>query len=108
MKVVYTYTEGTEPIYINGSNGVQRVLIVFKDNDRTFVYFCDDYHREVYLNEIISTRLSIGFDLSNFKRIENDSEFYSYLSFIENNYNYNGKHINEKIDGHDLGGPVIV
>ena len=33
MKILYTYKEGTEPIYVNGSNGVQRVLIVFKDDN---------------------------------------------------------------------------
>ena len=106
MKIVYTYTEGTEPIYVDGSNGVQRVLIVFKDNDQTFVYYCDDYLRQMFLNEIISTSL-LGFSVSNFKRIEDDDQFNRYLEYISNNYNYSGEHINEKIDGHDQGGAVV-
>ena len=106
MKILYTYKEGTEPIYVNGSNGVQRVLIVFKDDNRTYVYYCDDYLRQMFLNEIISTYL-MGFDLANFRRIDNDEQFNRYLQYITDNYNYSGQHIGEKIDGHDQGGAVV-
>ena len=101
MKILYTYKEGTEPIYVNGSNGVQRVLIVFKDDNRTYVYYCDDYLRQMFLNEIISTSL-MGFDLANFRRIDNDEQFNRYLQYITDNYNYSGQHIGEKIDGHGI------
>lgn len=106
MKVIYTYKEKTEPIYIEGSNGVQRVLIVFKDDGRTFVYYCDDYIRQTFLNEIISTSL-LGFTINNFKRIESDEQFNRYIQYISDNYNYSGEHIEEKIDGHDQGGAVV-
>lgn len=107
MKVVYTYKEGTDPLCINKSKGVQRVLIVFKDDDRTFVYYCDDYYRTVHLNEIIDTKSNLGFDLDNFKKVDSDIEFYYYLDWISRNYNYSGEHVSEKISGHDLGGAVI-
>lgn len=107
MKVVYTYTEGTEPLYINGSSGVQRVLIVFKDEGKTFVYYCDDYTRKMYLNEILSTRLAIGFSLDNFKKIEDEEQFDRYIDYIQNNYNYSGSHIHEVVDGHDQGGAIV-
>lgn len=106
MNVVYTYKDGTEPIYIEKSEGTQRVLIVFKDDDRTFVYYCDDYTRQVFLNEIISTSM-LGFTIENFKRIDNDEQFDRYLKFIDDNYNYSGKHIGERIDGHSQGGAVV-
>ena len=32
MKVIYTYKEGTTPVFVTGGAGVQRVLITFKDN----------------------------------------------------------------------------
>lgn len=105
MKVVYTYTEGMEPIYIDKSNGTQRVLIVFKDSDKTFVYYCDDSTSQVFLNEIISTTM-LGFTLDNFKRIDDDDQFDRYLTYIKNNYNYSGEHLSEKITGHDIGNLV--
>lgn len=108
MKVTYSYKEGTQPLYISDSNGVQRILLTFKDNNNTYVYFCDDYLRHTYLNKIINTSLSDIYSNSNFSRIETDEEFYYYLSLIEKRYNYNGKHIEEKIDGHDLGGAVLI
>lgn len=107
MKVEYTYTEGSTPLYVNNSRGVQRVLIVFKDDGRSFVYYCDDYYRTVHLNEIIDTQSKLGFDLENFKKIESDIEFYYYLDWISRNYNYSGEHVSEKITGHDLGGSVV-
>lgn len=107
MIVEYTYTDGSDPIYINNSNGVQRVLILFKDDGRTFVYYCDDYYRTVHLNEIIDRSSKLGFHLDNFKKIESDIEFYYYVDWISRNYNYSGEHIYEKITGHDQGGAVV-
>ena len=46
--------------------------------------------------------------MNNLVRIESDEQFNTYIKWIENNYNYNGIHINEKITGHDLGGAVLV
>ena len=69
MKILYTYKEGTEPIYVNGSNGVQRVLIVFKDDNRTYVYYCDDALQRVQIGihekqpfELLITDLSFDED----------------------------------------------
>lgn len=108
MKVIYSYKEGTQPLYVNGSNGVQRVLVTFKDNNNIYVYFCDDYLRHTYLNKVINPGASDIYSNSNFIRIESDEEFYHYLSLIEKNYNYNGKYVEEKIDGHDQGGHVLI
>lgn len=108
MKIIYSYKEGTQPLYISDGNGVQRVLLSFKDNNNIYVYFCDDYLRHTYLNKVINMNVSNIYANSNFSRIEQDEEFYYYISLIEKNYNYNGKHIEEKIDGHDQGGAVLI
>lgn len=106
MKILYTYVEGMDPIYIEGTNQTQRVLIVFTDNDKRYVYYCNDATSQVFLNEIISSTL-LGFTLSNFKRIEDDEQFNNYIQHIRNNYNYSGEHLEAKIDGHDRGGLVL-
>ena len=108
MKVLYSYTNNAKIISIKESNGVQRVLLVFKDNNDSFVYFCDDYLRTTYLNKIINPTLAEPFCISNFKRIDTDEEFFHYTKLIENSYNYNGVHLEEKITGHDQGGAVLI
>lgn len=108
MKIIYTYKEKTNPLYILGGAGVQRVLLSFIDNGDMYVYFCDDYLRHTYLNKIINKNLADVYFSSNLARIESDTEFYFYLALIERNYNYNGKHVTEKITGHDQGGAVLI
>ena len=108
MKILYSYAEGKSPVYIEGSNGLQRLLLSFTEGNDTFVYFCDDYLRHTYLNKVINTSLSNIYATVNFKKIESDTEFYFYLNYITNNYNYDGSHIEEKISGHDQGGAVLV
>ena len=108
MKILYSYKEGTTPKFIDNSQGVQRVLLSFIDDGVVYVYFCDDYYRNTYLNVVLDPKLPSPYSLDNFKRIEEDSVFYHYTAYIENNYNYNGKHIEEKIAGHDLGGAVLI
>lgn len=107
MKVVYSYKEGMQPLYVDNSKGVQRVLIVLKHNHKTYVYYCDDYLRTMYLNEVIDSTSYLGFSLENFKKIDLDEEYYSVLQFISNNYNYSGEHVEETISGHDQGGAVL-
>lgn len=106
MKVAYTYVEGMEPLYIQDSQGLQRVLIVFNDLGNTYCYFCDDYYRNVYLNQVIDIKKPLVH--SNLKRIESNEAFNTYINYIESNYNYNGKHITEKTTGHDRGGATFV
>lgn len=106
MKILYTYVEGMEPLYIQDGGGVQRVLIMFKDNGKTYCYFTDDYHRHIYLNIVINT--SAPLTNSNLKRIDSDEEFYYYVEKINKNYNYDGSHIEHKLDGADRGGDVLV
>lgn len=108
MKIIYSYKEGTQPLYVSDSNGVQRILLTFKDNSNVYVYFCDDYLRHTYLNKVVNTTLADPYSNSNFIRIESDEEFYYYLSLIEKNYNYNGKHLQEKLDGSDQGGAILI
>lgn len=108
MKILYSYKEGITPVFLD-KNGIQRLLLMFQDSGNIFAYYCDDYLRNVYLNKvsknsIIAETLSI----ENMSRIQSDEQFDYYINWINNNYNYNGQHISEKISGHDLGGPVLV
>lgn len=103
MRVLYSYVEGSKPIYVDESNGAQRVILVLKSDLDTYVYYVDDYYRKSYINKILSTSL-MGFTLKNFIKIESDEEFNFVNDWIHNNYNYDGSHIKEKVDGEDLGG----
>lgn len=109
MKVLYTYTNGKDPLVIKNSNGVQRILIIFQDSQKTFVYFCDDYLRHTYLN-CLKKKFSPTepITLDDLGRIESDQEFYFYTAWVEQNYNYNGVHVEDKITGHDQGGAVLI
>lgn len=108
MNILYSYKEGTTPVYISDGGGVQRVLLTFKDNNNIYVYFCDDYLRHTYLNKIINPLSANFYSNANLARIDSDEEFYHYQDWISRNYNYNGTHVEEKIDGHDQGGAVLV
>lgn len=109
MRVIYSYTKGKDPVFIEGSNGVQRVLLTFYDNSNLYVYYCCDYNRAVYLNKVDKVSvLSEPLSINHLKRIELDSEFDYYINWIDRNYNYSGKHVSEKIIGHDRGGAVLV
>lgn len=103
MKILYTYSKNSTPIYINGGAGVIRLLILFEDDSNQFVYYCDDYNSKSYINQIINPLASDKFNLTNFKKIENDAQFYTYDKMITDLYNYTGYHKDEKIDGHDIG-----
>ena len=46
--------------------------------------------------------------ITNFEKIVSDEEFYYYTNKIESLYNYNNIHKDHKIDGHDLGGAVLI
>lgn len=107
MKVIYAYKEGMEPIYIKNSKGTQRILIVFQDQAHCFVHFADDYLRHTYLNRLINPMAADRFVNENLARIETDAEFYHYLGWINDNYNYSGLHMEEKLDGADVGGPIL-
>lgn len=106
MQILYTYKECMDPIFIEGTEGTMRVLLVFREDGDTFVYYCSDVTHQVFINRIISTRL-LGFTLSNFARIEDDEQFQRFQDYIETHYNYNGQHMTDKIDGHDRGGLVV-
>ena len=106
MKILYSYTEGIDPIYLDKINGVQRVLLMFQDSGKTYVYFCDDYLRHTYLNIVLDFTTPLC--TKKLGRVEDDKEFYYYLKYIESNYNYNGVHVEEKITGHDQGGHVLI
>lgn len=107
MKILYTYSKNSTPVYINGGAGNIRLLILFEDNSDQFVYYCDDYNSKSYINKIINPKASDKFNLNNFKKIENDDQFSIYDQIITNLYNYNGYHKGEKIDGHDIGTPSL-
>lgn len=107
---MYTYKNGTDPVFIAGSESMPlRVLITFYDQGNFYVYYVSDYLRNCYLNLVEKTSiLPEELHIDHLKRIESDEVFDSYIRWIENNYNYNGVHIGEKITGHDLGGAVLV
>ena len=99
MKVLYSYTGNNERVIVKNAINAH-VLLVIKDSSNYYVYYAEEYAAKVYLNKIRDMGFKPNpFDLLNFIKIELDEEFFYYLNFIEKNYNYNGKHIEEKVTG---------
>ena len=100
MKALYTYTGKNEIVYIPAGGGHQRLLVWFEDNGDWFVYFCDDLRSMTYIHRIInkmkpSPDIFSGFNLE----VLTTEEYDKYEKWIRDNYNYQGLHKDEKIDG---------
>lgn len=100
MKVIYAYKEGAKIEYIPTGGGYQRILLWFEDNGDWFVFFTDDLLSRVYLHRVVDKlkqphEIFSGFNLETL----NEEEFNTYYKWIHNNYNYQGLHKGEKIDG---------
>lgn len=102
MKTIYTYIPGSSPVYISNCNGNGRVLLIFSDNNEEFVYYCDDYNSKVYINRIKHPLAKDKFNLDNFEAIVDNAQFLLYETWIASLYNYNGHHLESKIDGNDI------
>lgn len=101
MKVLYAASPNTQQIDISTGDGYQKVLLWFEDQGDWFVYFCDTLKSQAYIHKIInkleitSDRLFSGFNFTTLT----DEEFDFYEKWINDNYNYQGLHVDEKIDG---------
>lgn len=102
MKIIYTYCSGATPVYISNCNGNGRVLLVFADELSEYVYYCDDYNSKTYINRIKKPLAKDKYNLDNFEVIQDNTQFLIYEKFIASLYNYNGHHLDEKIDGNDI------
>lgn len=97
MKILYTYTNNVDPIYIDTTD--QKVLICFQDSGDNFIYYANDYTHMCYINRVVNINLQNWATADNLEVIENDAQFDKYVSYINANYNYQGLHVTEKIDG---------
>ena len=102
MQVLYTYTNGTTPVYITEGAGVIRLLVLFKDQGDEFVYYCDDYLSKTFINRVKNPLAKDKFNVNNFEAIASDDQFNTYVKFIDNLYNYAGLHKGEQIQGNDI------
>lgn len=100
MKIIYSYVDGNPPQYIPTGNGYQRILLWFEDNSDWLVFFCDDNLSKVYIHRVVDKTLhpSQIFSMWNLETID-EASFDTYEKYITANYNYQGLHKGEKIDG---------
>lgn len=100
MKPIYTYVKGNKIEYIPTGGGHQRILVWFEDGNDWFVYFCDDLLSKTYIHKVINKTLNPIhiFNMENLETLDEES-FSKYIAWIDSNYNYQGLHKNEKLDG---------
>lgn len=100
MKAIYAYKEGYPIQYIPTGGGHQRILIWFEDGMDWYVFFCDDLLSKVYIHRVIDKMKAPSeiFSMFNLETIDEES-FIQYEKWITANYNYQGLHVGEKIDG---------
>lgn len=100
MKVLYSYTGKNQIVYVPTGGGHQRVLLWFEDNGDWYVHFCDDLRSMVYIHRIVNklappSEIFSGFNMTTLS----EEEYDKYELWIRNNYNYQGLHKDEKVDG---------
>lgn len=100
MKIIYSYVAGNPPQYIPTGVGHQRILLWFEDNMDWYVFFCDDTLSRVYIHRVVDKMKPPHevFSMLNLEVIDEES-FLFYDKWIAANYNYQGLHKGEKIDG---------
>ena len=98
MKVLYSYIAGIDPIF---SKEGFRVLMTFKDDDNTFVFFVDDSNSNASIARVKSTRFA-GYSMDNMEAIENDEQFNTYIDWVQKNYNYTGRYMHGELIGNDI------
>lgn len=100
MKVVYSYVNGNPIQYIPTGVGHQRILLWFEDGMDWYVFFCDDTLSKVYLHRVINKMKPPHevFSMFNLETIEQEP-FDKYMEWINDNYNYQGLHKGEQVDG---------
>lgn len=100
MNILYNASTDHREIQVSTGAGFQKVLAWFEDQGDWFVYYCDTNASQAYINrivnkfEITSERLFSGL---NFEVIPDD-QFDVYEKWINNNFNYQGLHKDEKLD----------
>lgn len=100
MRVLYRASPKDRPIPIPSGLGSQFVLLWLKKDSNQYVYYCDTYLAQTYINRVIDKSLLNPEELfhgDNFARIESDEEFDEINKWIEANYNFNGIH-DDKLD----------
>lgn len=98
MKILYSYISGIDPIFFKEGF---RVLMTFKDDDDTFVFFADDSNSSASIARVKSTRFA-GYSMDNMEAIENDEQFNTYIDWCQKNYNYTGRYMNGELIGNDI------
>lgn len=100
MKVLYNAAHDQREIPVSTGAGFQKVLIWFEDQGDWFVYYCDTNVSQVYINKIVN-KFAISsdelFSGLNFDTIPDD-QFDEYEKWINNNFNFQGLHKDEKLD----------
>ena len=68
MKILYSYISGIDPIFFKEGF---RVLMTFKDDGNTFVFFVDDCNSSASIARVKSTRFA-GYSMENMEAIEDE------------------------------------
>ena len=100
MKVLYNASTDPREIPVSTGNKKKKVLVWFEDQGDWFVYYCDTNVSQAYINRIVN-KFEISaeklFSGLNFETIP-DEQFDVYEKWINDNFNYQGLHKDEKLD----------
>lgn len=100
MKILYNASTDSRVIPVSTGAGFQQVLVWFEDQGDWFVYYCDTNVSQAYINRIVNkfeTSAEKLFSGLNFETIP-DEQFDVYEAWINDTFNYQGLHKDEKLD----------
>lgn len=100
MKILYNLSTDRRPIPISTGDGNQYVLVWFEDDQDWFVYFCDTERSETYIHRIVNKFATTPAELFSGLNMETipDEQYTEYEKWINNTFNYQGLHSDEKLD----------
>lgn len=100
MKILYNASTDSREIQISTGCGFQKVLVWFEDQGDWFVYYCDTNVSQAYINRIVNkfeTSAEKLFSGLNFE-VLTEEQFITYEKWINDTFNYQGLHKDEKLD----------
>ena len=100
MRILFNSSTDNRVIPISTGDGHQHVLLWFEDDNDWFVYFCDTNLSKTYIHRLVNKFATTASELFSGLNMEPlaDDQYDAYESWINKNFNYQGLHVDEKLD----------
>lgn len=100
MKILFDSRDHKTTIPIPTGGGHQHVLLWWEDQNDWYIYFVDNNTSQAFIHKIINKLKKDTNELFHSFNLEvlSEEEFITYTTWIDNNYNFQGLHKDEKLD----------